>query len=127
MVKDKRKALRRTLRYSAWVALEGDQLYGCVLSDVSDTGARIETDDSKIIPADFTLLLASNGAARRLCHVVWRNERQIGVTFERRPADTEKATLVPKPGAATDVAPPVAAATANATTETVMVDGEQAT
>jgi hypothetical protein len=52
-MKDKRKALRRPMRYTAWVAVEGDQLHGCVLSDVSKSGARIDVDDSKAIPDSF--------------------------------------------------------------------------
>ncbi len=84
MLKDKRKSLRRPMRYTAWVALAPDQLHGCVLSDISETGARIDIDDSKTIPDQFMLLLSSNGAARRKCRVVWRKPRQIGVKFERR-------------------------------------------
>jgi PilZ domain len=104
MVKDKRKSLRRPIRYSAWVALEADMLHGCVMSDISDTGARLDIDDSQIIPDDFTLLLTSNGSAHRKCHVVWRKPRQLGVTFERRAADG--VTLVPKSDAAGGGAPP---------------------
>lgn len=96
MAKDKRKAVRRPIRYTAWIALEGNQLHGCVLSDVSESGARIDTDETKTIPDRFTLLLASNGSARRKCHVVWRNGRRIGVTFGRQSAASGSATLVPK-------------------------------
>ena len=104
MAKDKRKSMRRPLRYSAWVALEGDLLHGCVMSDISDSGARLDVDDSQTIPDDFTLLLTSNGSAQRKCHVVWRKPRQLGVSFERRAADG--ATLVPKSDAAGDGTPP---------------------
>ena len=96
MIKDKRKSMRRPMRYTAWVALEADQLHGCVLSDISDTGARIDVDETKTIPDQFMLLLSSNGSARRKCRVVWRKPRQIGVKFERRLADGEQASLVPK-------------------------------
>jgi hypothetical protein len=33
-------------------------------------------------PDNFMLFLSNNGAVRRACRVVWRNERQIGVKFE---------------------------------------------
>lgn len=95
MGKDKRKAVRRPIRYTAWIALEGNELHGCVLSDVSESGARIDTDQTKTIPDRFTLLLASNGSARRKCHVVWRKGRQIGVAFGRQIAGSRRATLVP--------------------------------
>jgi PilZ domain len=96
MTKDKRKALRRAVRYTAWIALEDKQLHGCVLSDVSDTGARIDIDETKTLADHFTLFLSSNGSARRKCKVVWRKPNQIGVTFEYRLNEAEHATLVPK-------------------------------
>lgn len=96
MDKEKRKSVRRPIRYTAWVALDGGVLHNCVMFDVSDSGARIDIDDSNKIPDKFTLLLVSNGSARRNCHVVWRNPHQVGVTFERRAVDGERATLVPK-------------------------------
>ena len=99
MVKDKRKSTRRPFRYTAWVALEPDQLHGCVLSDISDSGARIDIDETKAIPDEFMLLLTSNGSARRKCRVVWRKPRQVGVSFERRLNGGDQASLVPKPDA----------------------------
>jgi hypothetical protein len=116
MVKDKRKALRRPMRYTAWVALEGDQLHGCALSDISESGARIDIDDSKSIPDNFMLLLASNGSARRRCRVVWRKPRQLGVTFNRIIADGEQHPLVPKLGRTFDAE----------RTETALSDAEPA-
>jgi len=102
MLKDKRKSLRRPMRYTAWVALAPDQLHGCVLSDISETGARVDIDDSKKIPDYFLLLLSRNGSARRKCRVVWRKPRQVGVKFERSLPAGERATLVPKLDADTD-------------------------
>ena len=96
MLNDKRKALRRPIRYTAWLMLEADRLHGCVLSDVSDSGARIEVEDPEKIPDRFLLLLSGNGLAKRKCRVVWRTERQIGVKFDRRFADPAQATLVPE-------------------------------
>ena len=96
MNKDKRKAPRRPIRYTAWIELGPDELHGCVLSDISEHGARIDIDETKPIPDNFTLMLSSNGSARRKCKVVWRKPRNIGVTFERGLASGEHATLVPK-------------------------------
>ena len=108
MIKDKRKSQRRPIRYTAWLALEPGQLHGCALSDMSDTGARIDVEDSKTIPDRFLLLLSANGNAKRKCRVVWRKPRQVGVKFERKPADDERATLVPKLDADMDTAKPEA-------------------
>ena len=95
MIKNKRKSRRQQVRYTAWLVLEGNQRHGCALSDASDTGARLDVEDSKIIPDTFMLLLAGNGSAQRTCRVVWRKPQQIGVKFERRLARSDRATLVP--------------------------------
>jgi len=84
------------MRYTAWIAHKPGHMQGCVLSDISDTGARIDVEDSKIVPDRFPLLLSKNGAARRVCTVVWRKPRQIGVTFSRRLAAADRAKLTPK-------------------------------
>ncbi|HEY4141270.1 MAG TPA: PilZ domain-containing protein [Pseudolabrys sp.] len=95
MINDKRKAVRRTMRYTAWIVLEPGQLHGCALVDVSDTGARLNVENAGNIPDTFTLWLSSNGSARRKCKVIWRAERQIGVAFERAVFDPEQVSLAP--------------------------------
>lgn len=95
MQKDKRKSRRRPIRYTAWMALAADVNHGCLLSDISETGARIDVNDSATVPDHFDLWLSSNGSARRACEVVWRQPTQIGVRFERRLAHDERAALVP--------------------------------
>jgi hypothetical protein len=99
MKKDKRKSPRRPMRRSAWLMLAPGKLHGCMLSDISDAGARIEVEDTQPIPDQFMLFLSNNGTARRACQVVWRNAHQLGVKFEANMAAAERATLVPKPDA----------------------------
>jgi hypothetical protein len=82
MSKEKRRTRRQPMRHTAWVAPTPQQRFECVVSDVSETGARIEVNDGTSVPDCFVLLLSSNGAARRFCRVVWRRPRQIGVKFE---------------------------------------------
>jgi PilZ domain len=96
MLNDKRHAQRRSIRYTAWAKLDGEALHGCVLSDISDTGARIDVEASKTLPDRFVLLLSSRGTPRRNCRVVWREPHQIGVTFERQLTETDSNSLVPK-------------------------------
>ena len=100
------------MRHTAWLAVSAEQRTDCTLSDVSDTGARVDAQDSTTIPDHFVLMLSSNGAARRFCRVVWRKPRQVGVKFARSladaanaapadaanaaPADAANATLVPQ-------------------------------
>jgi hypothetical protein len=95
MNKDQRRAPRRLMRYSAWIATAPKKLHGCVLSDISETGARIDVEDSKIVPDRFPLFLARNGTARRVCTVVWRKPKQVGVTFCTRLVAADRAKLVP--------------------------------
>lgn len=99
MNKDQRKTRRRPIRYSAWMALDSDKLHGCVLSDISDTGARIDVEDAASLPDRFMLLLSGTGSARRRCRVVWRAPAQVGVAFERRLSDTGATTLAPRANA----------------------------
>ncbi len=105
MINEKRRARRQPLRYTAWVALTAEQRHGCVVSDVSDTGARIDVQDSKILPDCFVLMLTSNGSARRFCRVMWRKPTQVGVKFERSLAEAAQATLAPKSDADAKAAP----------------------
>jgi PilZ domain-containing protein len=102
---DQRKAPRRPMRYSAWVALPAKKLHGCALSDISDTGARIDVEDSSIVPDRFPLFLSSNGAARRVCTVVWRKPRQIGVTFATRLTAADRTKLTQMEADAAPLAP----------------------
>jgi hypothetical protein len=94
-MKDKRKAPRRPMRYTAWIALAPGKLHGCVLADISDTGGRIDVENADAIPETFMLWLARNGSARRKCSVIWRTPRQIGVAFDHAIFDPEQAALVP--------------------------------
>ena len=100
------------MRHTAWLAVSAEQRTDCTLSDVSDTGARVDVQDSTTIPDHFVLMLSSNGAARRFCRVVWRKPRQVGVKFARSladaanaaPADAANARLVPQADADAAVA-----------------------
>ncbi|HEY1474472.1 MAG TPA: PilZ domain-containing protein [Pseudolabrys sp.] len=99
MIREKRNARRQPLRYTAWLAVTAEQRHGCVVSDISDTGARIDVQDAKAIPDYFVLLLSSNGAARRFCRVMWRKPTQLGVKFAHSLAEAANATLVPQANA----------------------------
>jgi PilZ domain len=96
MVKEKRSARRLPSRYTAWVALTAEQRHGCVISNVSDFGARIDVQDSKILPDYFVLMLANNATARRYCRVIWRKPTKVGVKFERNMTEAAEATLAPQ-------------------------------
>jgi hypothetical protein len=88
MRNDKRKEVRRPMQYTAWVAQKGQPLIGCVLSDISEHGARLDVENAESIPDKFMLFLSRRGTPRRLCRVAWRSNdiNQLGVKFEDPPA-----------------------------------------
>ena len=93
---DQRKATRRPMRYIAWVSMGENKLVGCILSDISDTGARIDFDDADKIPDEFFLMLSNRGSPKRKCKVVWRDPKHVGVQFDRK-LGNPNATLMPMP------------------------------
>ena len=108
MFDEQRKSRRRPVSYTAWIALTSGP-HGCVLSDVSETGARIAVEDGDTVPDTFVLLLDGNGSARRTCDVVWRERFQIGVRFRPQGANNKAATI-PKATALNETAAPKGAA-----------------
>jgi len=89
-VREKRHTRRQPMRYSAWVAITPERRSGCIVTDISESGARIDVNDTTALPDSFVLLLSNNGAARRFCRVVWRKSHQLGVKFEKSFADAAK-------------------------------------
>ncbi len=82
---DKRKNLRRSIRYPGVIELgEGQSPIQCTLCDASQEGAQLLIDDARQLPDNFVLVLGYDGTARRLCRVVWRSEAQVGVEFVKR-------------------------------------------
>jgi hypothetical protein len=90
MKNDKRKAVRRSMHYTAWIARKDQPLEGCVLSDISDKGARLDVENVEAIPDEFMLFLSIRGTPRRQCKVAWRTEDQVGVRFVSPPAQKTK-------------------------------------
>jgi hypothetical protein len=81
---DLRKNRRQHLRYPAWIVLGPEQpQHKCMLSDVSNTGARIMTEGGLEPPPEFVLFLSAEGKTRRNCRVVWRDGASLGVEFTR--------------------------------------------
>ena len=95
MSQEKRKSRRRPVCYMARLELRPGRPVGCVLSDISDTGARLDVPYPDKVPERFLLWLTETGSARRTCQVVWRKSRQIGVRFERRLSEERRAEMEP--------------------------------
>ena len=62
----------------------GNITFPCVVRDISDTGARIRTDEDRHPPDTFQLLIELDGVVAD-CEVVWRNGNQVGVRFLGQP------------------------------------------
>jgi hypothetical protein len=95
MIRDQRKFRRRQVRCTAWIGLPGGALHGCVLTDISDSGARLDVEDSRKIPDRFPLYLTNKGAPRRNCRVIWRKPTAVGVDFDRVTRETFRPAVVP--------------------------------
>jgi hypothetical protein len=87
MRNDKRKEVRRLMQHTAWIAQKDQPLIGCVLSDVSEHGARLDVESIESIPDEFMLFLSRRGVPRRKCRVAWRSneQAQLGVRFQDPP------------------------------------------
>jgi len=55
----------------------------CVLTDVSELGARLAVDCATVLPNEFMLVL--NNELRRWCRVKWRSDGHVGVEFVAMP------------------------------------------
>jgi hypothetical protein len=58
----------------------GDKI-GCVIRDISATGAALEISDLVRVPGEFVLIVPEDRLKLR-CRVVWRKEYRIGVAFD---------------------------------------------
>ncbi len=84
MIKDKRKKQRRALHYTAWIGTGASaQLRNCTMSDISDTGAKLDVKNAEDVPEEFQLHLSGRGGIYRKCRTVWRTGEQVGVLFEK--------------------------------------------
>jgi len=83
MLNEQRKSRRKPIQHIGWIATPKDGvLQKCLLSDVSETGARIDVQGNNQLPDAFTLLLTRNAKTRRICHVIWRDGTYVGVRFD---------------------------------------------
>ena len=83
MNREKRKSTRKPLRLTAWLTAKNSPLHGCVVADISDSGAKLDVENPERLPDKFVLLLSKQMGPRRLCRVVRRTKHQLGVQFEK--------------------------------------------
>lgn len=80
VLENNRAALRHRVLKTGSIQFNGGVI-DCVVRNVSETGAAVETASLVGIPDTFTLLISGDPAARR-CRVAWRSDKRIGVAFE---------------------------------------------
>jgi len=76
-----RKHARKPFNWRATIIAGTERPRSCMVSDVSESGARLKVDTPYELPEKFILLLSSSGKARRLCRVIWRSKKEAGVKF----------------------------------------------
>jgi hypothetical protein len=77
-----RKTPRQHFHYAAKILTDRKEpLRPCLISDISEGGARLLLDNNDELPDRFMLLLSARGETRRRCRVIWRKDLTVGVAF----------------------------------------------
>lgn len=78
--REKRLSPRRNTMIEASIVFDGGrQRLGCIIRNLSATGAKIEVNKVVGVPNTFDLFAA--GYHPHACRVVWRSLKEIGVEF----------------------------------------------
>jgi PilZ domain len=75
---EQRRAQRHRVYKAGTIEFSGTTI-SYVVRNISASGAAIEVNTPLWFPDRFTLGV---GGQRKLCHVVWRREKRIGLAFE---------------------------------------------
>jgi hypothetical protein len=78
---ESRAAHRHRVLKAGAIEFSGGGAISCVVKNLSASGAALEVVSALDIP-DRLILCIPAEHFRRHCHVVWRNEKRIGVAFE---------------------------------------------
>ena len=83
--KERRKAPRHAInRMAEFQAGLGSLPRPCMVTDISDSGARLFTEIVDV-PKRFTLsVIGDGGTVQRECRVIWRLGGELGVEFVER-------------------------------------------
>ncbi len=85
MLSEKRKKVRKPFERRAWIDFgDGKPAFGCVLGNLSDTGAKIIIPSGKELPEEFVLRLSADGRVARRCRIAWKSGGEAGVAFTAR-------------------------------------------
>ncbi len=70
----------RSLMSAHIVFNNGSSTLDCVVRNISDSGARIETSRHAVLPSEFELHVPHKARSWR-ARIVWRQDNQVGVQF----------------------------------------------
>jgi hypothetical protein len=77
-----RNGNRNIINRPAWISIDNAlPLLQCTLIDLSDSGAKLELQNTDGIPTTFCLWLSRRGHLRHSCKLVWNYQNTIGVKF----------------------------------------------
>jgi hypothetical protein len=80
----KKREARKSVRQSGWITLDGGfAARPCTVLDLSSAGAKITVDDPQAVPAKVRLAFSRDARTGRVCEVVWRRGKTLGVKFVR--------------------------------------------
>ena len=78
----KTRSARRRVNKQAWLVFDGEfALRPCTVIDMSDSGARLNIDQSDRLPKRFSLTFSRASRAGLQCEVRWKHGRAVGVKF----------------------------------------------
>jgi hypothetical protein len=80
MLREHRTAPRHRVLKAGSISC-GAELIDCTVRNISDIGAALEVVTPLYIPDRFKLIIESSGF-NRPCHIIWRQQRRIGVAFD---------------------------------------------
>jgi hypothetical protein len=82
MAVTKKREARRSVRQSGWITLDGGfAARPCDVQDLSTAGARIVVEDVEAVPKRLRLAFTRDARTGRMCEVVWRRGKTLGVKF----------------------------------------------
>lgn len=79
---ERRKILRHRVLKAGKIAFNRGAVIDCTVRNLSKSGARLDVASQFGVPDQFVLLIEREGL-RYSCHVEWRKENQIGVSFQK--------------------------------------------
>jgi hypothetical protein len=77
---DKRDNRRQRVLKAGTIEFNGAGI-DCVVRNISATGAALQVESQIGIPSSFHLIIAAE-QFNKLCRVLWRKEKSLGVVFE---------------------------------------------